>query len=237
MISFKNLGSMGRLGNQLFQMSATIALALRNNDKYVFPPWPEENNFNLYDCFSSDIQNTKEYRETSFSYSPIEYKPNLDLVGFFQSEKYFEDYKDIIIRNLTPRVGFGMFRNTTSIHVRRGDYLKFSESHTHLEMQYYLEAMQTIKSEKYLVFSDDIAWCKNNFTGDNITFIEGNSPAVDLSLMLGSEHNIIANSSFSWWGAYLNKNPSKIVVAPKNWFGPKLLHDTKDLLPKEWIKI
>lgn len=237
MISFKNLGEMGRLGNQLFQISATIALALRNEDKYIFPTWPEENDFNLHNCFSSNIDNSNEYREKSFNYSPIEYQPNLDLVGFFQSEKYFQDYKDIIMRTLTPRIGFGIRYNTTAVHVRRGDYLKFSDSHVNLDMSYYLEAMRTIDSKKYLIFSDDIAWCKANFGGSNITFIENNPPAVDLAIMLGCEHNIIANSSFSWWGAYLNKNPSKIVIAPKNWFGPKLSHNTKDLLPEEWIKI
>lgn len=237
MISFKNLGAMGRLGNQLFQMAATMTCAMRNNDKYVFPIWSDEKNFNLYDCFSSKITNTAEYRERTFTYTPIQYAPNLDLIGFFQSEKYFEDYKDIIIRTFTPRVGFGIHYNTASIHVRRGDYLKFSDAHTNLDMAYYSEAMRIINAKNYFVFSDDIDWCKKNFTGSNVTFIENHSPAEDLALMLGCEHNIIANSSFSWWGAYLNKNPSKIVVAPGKWFGPKLSHDTKDLLPEGWVKV
>jgi len=237
MISYKNLGEMGRLGNQLFQIATTVALALRNNDKYVFPIWPEEKNFNLHNCFSSEINSNAEYREKDFRYIPIEYKQNLDLVGFFQSEKYFEDYKDMILRTLTPKVGYGMFSNTTSIHVRRGDYVNLSDHYVQLDADYYRKAMNMIKSEVYFMFSDDIAWCKSNFKDQNIVFIENNSPATDLAIMLGCEHNIIANSSFSWWGAYLNKNPSKIVVAPAEWFGPKLPHDTKDLLPEEWIKI
>jgi len=86
------------------------------------------------------------------------------------------------------------------------------------------------------VFSDDIAWCKQNFKGDNIEFSE-RSPVEDLNLQLACEHNIIANSSMSWWGAFLNKNPSKIVIAPNKWFGPAQPHNTKDLLPSEWAKI
>jgi hypothetical protein len=238
MISFKELGKIGRLGNQLFQIATTIALAIRNNDRYIFPTWLYENSFNLHDCFSANITNYQTYNELNFTYTPILYKPNLNLFGYFQSEKYFVDHWDDIRKLLTPTITFGTNNNCTSIHVRRGDYLNLTKKYSQLNMDYYKMAMEKTNTSKYMVFSDDIAWCKNNFQGDQFIFSEGKSDVEDLALMLGCEHNIIANSSFSWWGAYLNKNPTKIVVAPSKWFGPVLSYnDTRDLLPSSWIKI
>jgi hypothetical protein len=237
MISFKELGNMGRLGNQLFQIATTVALALRNDDQYVFPIWSEENNFNLWDCYSNKIESKNIHIEPYFHYSPIKYRPDLNLQGFYQSEKYFDDCKDIIHNLLTPRIGFAIKYDTTAIHVRRGDYLNLKKEYAQLDLEYYAKAIKETKTSKYLVFSDDISWCKENFKGEQYEFSEGKSPVEDLALMLACENQIIANSSFSWWGAYLNKNPSKIVVAPKNWFGPALNHDTKDLIPESWLKI
>lgn len=236
MISFRELGAMGRLGNQLFQIAATIALAVRNNDDYLFPSWPEEVNFNLHNCFSGNIPAGPVYSEPFFHYSPIPYQQNLSLRGFFQSEKYFEDSFGLIQQLLTPKFGHNIKYNCTAIHVRRGDYLSLTREYAQLDMSYYNNAMRTINSKEYIIFSDDINWCKAHFSG-NVSFSEGQTPAQDLALMLSCEHTIIANSSFSWWGAYLNKNPSKIVVAPQNWFGAGLPHDTKDLLPASWIKL
>lgn len=228
---------MGRLGNQLFQIATTIALAVKNDDDYVFPTWSYENDFSLHNCFSNNITNTETYREIGFTYSPIPYMPNLNLFGYFQSEKYFEDCQDIIQSLLTPTIGLGIQYNHTSIHVRRADYTNLTKEYIQLDMEYYRQAISAIGSQKYIVFSDDIEWCKQNFVDDKFIFSENKSPVQDLALMLSCEHNIIANSSFSWWGAYLNKNPSKIVIAPSKWFGPNLPHDTKDLLPQQWTKI
>lgn len=237
MISFKLLGNMGRLGNQLFQIATTISTALRNNDTYVFPNWKEETNFNIHNCFSNQIHNTKNHIEPYYHYAPISYEPNLNLQGYYQSEKYFSDFQDIIHGLLTPKIGFPIKYNYTSIHIRRGDYLNLTKEYVQLNMDYYKKAMNIINSKYYMIFSDDINWCKQNFMGNNFIFSENKSDVEDLALQLSCEHNIIANSSFSWWGAYLNKNPSKIIIAPQQWFGPGLPHNTKDLLPSKWIKI
>ena len=88
-----------------------------------------------------------------------------------------------------------------------------------------------------VVFSDDIPWCKENLIFDNIIFIEGNKDYEDLWLMSLCEHNIIANSSFSWWGAWLNENKNKKVVSPLNWFGQQSNTNQSDIVPESWIKI
>jgi Glycosyl transferase family 11 len=237
MITFRELGNMGRLGNQMFQIAATVALAIRNNDDYIFPPWPSEPFFSLTNCFSNELPNGPTFTEPSFTYSPIPYQPNLNINGFFQSEKYFEDQQNVIRSLLTPKHGYGIQYGYTAIHVRRGDYTNLTKEYTQLDMSYYGQAMNIIGSKNYIIFSDDIPWCKNNFRGDGITFSEDKSPVEDLALMASCENQIIANSSFSWWGAYLNNNPTKTIIAPYRWFGPALPHNVRDLTPPTWTKI
>ena len=229
------------MGNQLFQLSATISLAANNNDQYIFPPWEYEKYFNLHNCFSSHIQPTQTYTEPAFHYTEIPLKQTtgqiVNLNGFYQSHKYFENNRDIILNLLTPNIGFGIKWGYTAIHVRRGDYVNLQNCYQQLDVAYYNQAMRMINSRHYIVFSDDIGWCKQNFVGGDFIFSEGRSPVEDLALQLACENNIIANSSFSWWGAYLNINPLKKVIAPAAWFGPELPHNTKDLLPESWVKI
>lgn len=237
MISFKELGNFGRTGNQLFQIACTIALALDNNDQYCFPQWKYEPYFNLHGCFSNNINAIKTYSEPHFHYAAIPYQPNLDLSGYFQSYYYFQHHEQFIKKTLTPVHIIEPQLNITSIHVRRTDYLKFSDYHNVSDMNYYEQAMALCPSEKYYVFSDDIRWCRENFKGNKFEFMEGNHETYDLGLMAKCSNNIIAASSFSWWAAYLNNNPNKIVVAPKKWFGSACNNNTKDLIPKEWSQI
>ena len=160
----------------------------------------------------------------------------MDLFGFFQSEKYFIEHKNLIKDLLTPTLEHSTKENLCGIHVRRGDYVN-NPAYVNLDMDYYNKAMSAINSSKYIIFSDDINWCKNNFKGSKFSFSESNDPVTDLALMAKKcEHIIMANSSFSWWGAYLNNNDNKKIIAPKNWFG-NLKHDIKDLIPNEYIKI
>lgn len=235
MITFADLGKQGNMGNQLFQLSCTIALALRNNDEYVFPPWEFESEFNLHNCFSSNIKYDNTYKESCFEFKEIPYRPNMNLSGFFQSVLYFQDFKQKIKDLLTPVYHFNIESGLCSIHVRRGDYLKFQNCHPVQDMKYYEKAMEISGCKKFLVFSDDINWCKQNFTGNMFDFSEYMRPAVDLAMMAKKcEHNIIANSSFSWWASFLNDNPNKIIIAPKKWFGPGLAHSPKDLITDDW---
>ena len=137
-------------------------------------------------------------------------------------------------------------RKSVSLHVRRGDFVNNPQTFSHhgvCEPGYYREAIGKIKEQhtdlEVFVFSDDMDWAKANITTDlPVTFVNGagRQDFEDLYLMSLCRHNIIANSSFSWWGAWLNPNPEKIVVAPARWFNDKNT-DTKDLLPPEWVKL
>lgn len=226
MITFSNLGKLGRLGNQLFQIAATFAYAKKNGFEYILPEWK----YNQYLAnplpVSSHIPNLNKFREAdAFSYSRIS-GDNLDLVGYFQNEKYFSDLKDEIKSLFRPKdeiinsqrssIPFGRL---TSIHIRRGDYLKFPNHHPVIDMSYYTKAVNMLRGEtdNYLVFSDDIEWCRQNFPSDFI-FSNESDEFLDLYKMSLCGNHIIANSSFSWWGSYLSEVRGK-VIAPSPWVG------------------
>ena len=127
--------------------------------------------------------------------------------------------------------------------MRRGNYIAWPEYFHILNLYYYdycIERIRGICSDvKFLVFSDDINWCKLAF-GKKFTFIEGNSDIEDFSWMCQCTHNIIANSTFSWWAAWLNKNPDKIVYSPykKSWLGPATSYlNTEDIVPESWATV
>ncbi len=239
-ISYSKLGSFGRIGNQLFQIAAVIGLAKKRGIKAKFPKW-YCNYENVYfsDYFKHKIDESlnpnlikHSFRELSFEYGEVpNYNEPLDLTGYHQSEKYFEhcindiryylEPNDSLIKKLQDKYKNELSGQCCSVHVRRGDYVG-SVTHDVCDMAYYskcIKHMQNMNINKFLIFSDDINWCKENFKGDNFYFIEGNSTIEDLFLMSLCKNNIIANSSFSWWGSWLNKNPSKVVYAPSKWFG------------------
>jgi hypothetical protein len=235
-----NINIAGRLGNNLFQIAVVVSMALNNNDKYIFPHWKYENTFNINNCFSDKVLPTKTYREPFFHYQSIpdtETKNiTLDLVGYWQSHKYFQNYENIIKTLLMPKDCLPAKQGYASIHIRRGDYLKSPNHHPALTMDYYQKAMDIIKSEKYIIVSDDLEWCRKNFIGKQFEFSDADE-ITDLKIQIACDNNIIANSSFSWWGAYLNPNSSKKVIAPQVWFGSKLPNNTKDLYLQEWVII
>lgn len=242
-VTFIELEKKGRMGNQLFQASSTIGTALKYNDDWFLPIWSYAHFFNIpQKYFKNNIQINSKYDEPNFSYNEI---PNfkgriVSLSGYWQSPKYWQGHENIIKQFFTPNVQNQIdCSGYTSIHVRRQDYLKFPNHHPVCTIDYYEKAMNYVGGDKFLVFSDDMKWCKNNFKGNQFSFAEGNHEIVDLKLQMNCRNNIIANSSFSWWGAYLNDNVDKIVIAPKKWFGPALIptHSTKDLIPEEWVQL
>lgn len=182
---------------------------------------------------------------------------NVYFEGYWQSENYFKDIRSHLLNeikfdNLTLKSDY--YKNiidshsqSVSIHVRRGDYATNPDTtnfHGLMKKTYYLQAIQLLSSKLenpyFFVFSDDKEFVKTMFEGvDNIEFIEGLTyDYEDLYLMSLCKNQIIANSSFSWWGAWLNQNENKQVIAPKQWFQDELMQSkTTDLIPSLWIKI
>ncbi len=179
---------------------------------------------------------------------------NTYLDGFWQSEQYFIAYENDIrntflfntaIRNKNSDLAKKMnLANSVSLHVRRGDYIKNSAAnafHGTCSKGYYDQALaylvERIERIELFIFSDDIDWCKTTFQyAVPIHFVETQDAASDLYLMSQCQHNIIANSSFSWWGAWLNNNSDKNVIAPKQWFADASVQ-TQDIVPKKWIRL
>lgn len=246
--TFKELGNLGRLGNQLSQIASTIGIARKNNANVYFGHWAYEGYFRESLPKYRSALTEQRITEKNFHYDKY-YLPsgmNYDMFGYFQSPKYWEHCEEEIRRRFTFDAKFiGDISlkainplGCVSIHVRRGDYLKLPDYHTNLDMSYYKRAMDLFPDGMFMVFSDDIEWCKEQFKGERFIFSEGMTEIEDLLLMTNCDHHIIANSSFSWWGAYLGWNPNKKVVAPRDWFGPKNSHlNTKDLYCKNWIRI
>lgn len=254
LVTFSNLGKYGRLGNQLFQIASTIGVATKNGARYVFPHWRYSKYFERRLARVSNKEELELYEETTLLYQDIRLQSSTDLVGYFQSEKYFKHCSDLIRHTFTLKSGYrnyvsrkygDVLRGSCSVHVRRGDYLT---AHTHVvqDLQYYEKAFAYFDSRtKFVVCSDDVQWCKKHFSGEEFIFIEGELDIIDLHVMSRCSHNIIANSSFSWWSAWLNDNATKRVLAPMSWF-PGTRPSTAggpghrkicDLLPETWITI
>ncbi len=234
----------GGLGNQLFMAAATIAHALSVKKGYAFPKqtinariWPNMLPASLPRLMLHSAQ--PQYDEPNFFYEEIPKDlTNIRLNGYFQSYKYFEDYEDEIRTEFGFAAGAGF--DAVSIHVRRGDYLTYADKHPSPPLHYFQQAIEQFGDSQFMVFSDDIQWCHKNFKGDRFYFSDSKDPWADLRAMALCRDNIISNSTFSWWGAWLNNNDEKIVVTPdeQNWFGPGNKHlDVKDLIPETWTRI
>tara|TARA_R100000951_G_scaffold112169_2_gene112108 strand:+ start:63 stop:830 length:768 start_codon:yes stop_codon:yes gene_type:complete len=253
-----NSNLMGGLGNYLFQIASSLSLALDNRDTLIYddsdvtvvhkPIETYKDNIFRNINFSKINYTVVHYNEPNFHFDKIKYVPNIRLNGYFQSEKYFNHQRDKILEFFSPTTAirekikskypFIGKSNVCSIHVRRGDYLRLPYHHPVCSSMYYGEAINHMGGDNiFLVFSDDIEWCKTTFKGSSFIFVENNTDFEDLYLMSMCDNNIIANSSFSWWGAWLNDNKNKKVVAPSVWFGPAIKNNTKDLIPENWIKL
>jgi len=198
-------------------------------------------------------------KEKNLAFNPAFYTLNNNsyIDGYWQSEKYFKNYANIIRQDFMytmplsdknqPIKKLIMSCNSVSVHIRRGDYIANSQAnkfHGVCSLDYYKKASQLIAQKLdtpvFFIFSDDISWCKSNLNLDFPTFFietaTPSSPYEDMHLMSLCSHHIIANSTFSWWGAWLNPNTNKLVIAPKQWFAnPKIKNP--DILPDNWLSI
>lgn len=210
-----------------------------------------------YKFFSKKIKVEKKY----FKYddSIMKVKPPLYLDGYWQSYKYFENIRHCLLNEITPKIDgapsysqletlIKKSKNSIAVHVRRGDYItseSASKVHGALAIDYYKNAINEIKkkteTQTFFFFSDEINWVKENLGNhENYNYIEPNcnqeSAIQELYLMSLCKDFIIANSTFSWWGAWLGTNKDKIVIFPKKWMA-NLNSVNTDLIPKDWISL
>lgn len=205
------------------------------------------------------LYSSKTFYEKSPGFDPLvlSLPDGTFLSGYFQSERYFGEISNVIREDLS--IDSSVFNKeifhyldeikaseSVGLHVRRGDYLIYKVLSV-CTLNYYSAAIEFINKSaidpKYFVFSDDLDWCKKNLIGENISYVEIKSsrqnPTIDLYLMSRCKHNIIANSTFSWWAAWLNMNPDKIVVAPERWFNDENRNKLANqyIIPERWQKI
>jgi len=274
----------GGLGNQMFQYATARALAYCNGVQLIL----DVGEFDTYDLRDLEIDKYKikaevknqgyllkkvirklkldKFLNSYFFEKNLKYDNtinnlgvNLYLEGYFQSEKYFYNIREELLKEFTLKSKKSLYTKqmegeilnekvAISLHVRRGDYISDESTasvHGGCDLEYYQRAMDFMGNKfegiKYFIFSDDMTWVKDNFKKENITYVdskEERAPHEDVCLMSLCDHHIIANSSFSWWGAWLNKNKSKVVVAPERWFRDKEMYEqSMDIVCENWVKV
>ena len=280
-LAFNNIGSLGRLGNQMFEYAALRGIAARHGYEWCIPP-PERKgieNYSLHECFKlspnrrEGIMEPCQYAQEPYFHFCQELfdtcPDNVSLHGFFQSWRYFDNVKDEIRKDYTFHDGIlepckEMMEELEGqepimLHVRRGDpnltdprgfkwsYTQCGSMHPVQPIEYYEKALKAFPEDQpVIVFSDSPEWVKeqeffkpNRFmiSEPEDKYADGSyTPYADLCLMSLCSHAIIANSSMSWWGAWLQTNPDKMIFAPKMWFGSDYKDkDTKDLYCPKWI--
>ena len=263
MISFNNLGNLGRLANQMFQYASLKGIARNRGYEFYIPPrnvfgkrdpMVQNSDMIIYDVFDLESKNNfgllpnqvlMERVHTFDQELFINCPDNIDLFGYYQSEKYFKHIEDEIRQDFTfseelkelcdsfVKENF-VYTDVISLHIRRGDYV-VNPNHPTQNIEYYRQALNKMPDLPVIVFSDDPEWCNEQefFSSDRFSVSEGNATDADLCLMSLCKYHIIANSSFSWWGAWLAK--SEKVIAPQNWFGGDCVNKSvEDMVFGNW---
>jgi|694.fasta_scaffold13289_14 hypothetical protein len=244
----------GRLGNNLFQIATVISLSKQIGVDFILPELthaghrgdiPVDLSMFGYDFNRGSYECETEYNEKEFEYVKINPKDKLRLGGFFQSWKYFEDIKeDLLNKYFIPSQNvlkslkrYDISKNSLGISVRRGDYLMLQHNHCVLDTTYYQEILNTYfqnNIDQIFVFSDDLDWCKLVF-GTDVHYVQ-DTTGTQLFLMSKMKHLILSNSTFAWWGAYLNQQ-NGIIIAPDPWFGSDNSDiNINDLYCDNWIR-
>lgn len=253
------MGHIGQFGNQLFQIAAVTGMARKSGHECLFPHWHcyiSGTDYNKYFVRNPPQGNVFNHewisvRERKFSYNEFHFHADrdYDLWGYFQTEKYFKHCEQEIreLFELKPEYEAYIddkydFRDTCSLHIRRGDYLKDPDIFPIMNLSYYKYALNLLYGDRVndmrlFVFSNDTPWCRAHIKHPQITFVENEKNIIDMFIMSKCQDNIIANSSFSWWGAWLNKNPRKRVVAPQTWLHANTNFDCSQVVCEEWMSL
>ena len=251
MVSYERLGSNGRAGNMMFQIAATVGLAIKHGDKAVFPKWEYAEFFrDPIDQSLDQSEISETYEEPHFHYAEIPYKPGLNLFGYFQSMKHWDhcedeikalfEFKDGLLTEAREKLKISWQKPNIAVMVRRGDYVG-NPNYVNLKPEYYLRTLfkhfPDYLSFNIIFFSDDTLWCRENFGHlPNAKFVENNSCVEDLCLASSCDHFILGNSSYHWWAAYLGQKSESIIIRPSRVFeGPlKEKNDEKDFWKEDW---
>lgn len=244
MVTFSNLGKLGRFGNQLWQIAAVIGYSRKYSQDYVLPMWEYSKHFKYGFNQSAILKNYAPFHEKGFHFTPIPKYKDVDIYGYFQSINYWDNIQRDIRALFSPNQQIQdlldktpLEPNTCAIHVRRTDYLQLKDYHPSLPIDYYQRAMESMKADRYIVFSDDIEWCKTEPTFAGATFINSGNDLLDFFMMRQCDRFIIANSSYSWWASFLSIGLNKRIIAPKKeqWFGIKYdQNNVDDLYLQQW---
>lgn len=235
----------GGLGNQLFMQAFIFAYAKKYHVQYcvgtnvINPHVYDKQVYNLSAYrfpginYCSDPHDLQVVKENGFRYQEFAPMDNVCFSGFFQSAKYFDEYRNELLEAFD--LPYKKNKGVVAIHVRRGDYLDYPDHHPVVTKEYLEKAIYFFQQRgyyKFKCFSDGLDWCEENLLdkGVEIEFSKGQTEMQDLIDISCCEHQIGSNSSFSWWGHYLNQNKNKWGVFPKTWFGKLLNHDITDLI-------
>lgn len=264
MITFQLLGKYGRLGNQMFQYATLYSIAKFNSYNFGIPFSKNRNEKNqfqdlcLQDCFdnlsaldSSNCVPQQQAVEINNFFDPsfFNIEDNTDILGYFQTEKYFLQFRESILKEFKFKLKIcdkilniknQFYSELTAVHMRFGDYTSLSHIHTNANTEYYKNALSMIPKESdVILFSDDLQKASelmNQIKRNYFTFPELNRYE-DMCFMTMADYHVIANSSFSWWGSWLSN--SKQTIAPKHWFagGPGSPASWDDIYSSDWIVI
>jgi hypothetical protein len=217
----------GGLGNQMFQISNAISESRKYGVECKF----KSESYTPMQAYQPSKYASNIFRNIDLSMTEEEYKDSFILNGYFQSVDYFKEIQEEVKEIFSPSFDFLnkiyqlypelSYNDTLSIHIRRGDYLTISDTLPVVDISYINKAIETMgDSNKVFIFSDDKAWAKENLNNENFIVVEGLDDYEELWMMSLCKNNIISNSTFSWWGSFLNKNSDKKVIAPSLWTGP-----------------
>ena len=248
-VACPSLGNFGRLGNQLFQVAATCAHAWRNDTQPLFPIWERSYAFDVDPAWFRRVvpysgEPVSRCEPHEWKYQPLPYWEDMAIHGYFQSPKYWEGYEDWVRCRLLPKFIAQNWKDedpsTATVHVRRTDYLELPDFHPVPSDEWYEEAINRVKdagAERIVICSDDPFYCREHRMFGQYE-VSDKTELHDLALMCMSDFHVIANSTFSWWGAYLAANP-QLVIMPQDWFGPALREhcEPKQLQCEGWVML
>ena len=248
---------MGGLGNQMFQIANAYSQGLDGSVDTVFRPFSQTNlqghqtekyvnNIFKKIKFVNSLEDYARYYEPNWHYNDKKFlwDKSIEFYGYYQSSKNFLSFSNEVIslfemdyetkNYLLEKYNQLYHPDNISIHVRRGDYVNYPNTHPVISKSYIDSSLNEIGKYDYIfVFTDDKNWVKNNLNYNNMIFVD-EEDYIELWLMSLCKNNILSNSSFSWWGSFLNTNKNKKIIAPSIWFGPEGPKNFQDIYEPYW---